>query len=107
MRRIIKHSKPEKIDLLELAMGYESKWQGYYKYPGRSNWEKLPHSLSAQNEVFNSIKTFVVFVAPHLEDQFVANYNIHSTKQGRILKRRFKNYGAEINISVNGMLTKA
>jgi hypothetical protein len=68
---------------------------------------KLPPSPQSQDEIFNSIRTYLVFVPTHLENLFVSNYNIQEVKDGKLLKRRFKNYGAEINISSDGMLTKA
>ena len=54
----------------------------------------LPENPAEQEEIFNSIKTYVVFVAPDLEERFKENYNIIKTNKGRILKRRFKNFGA-------------
>ncbi len=42
-----------------------------------------------------------------VEKEFRSNYNVEERKGGKYLKKRFKNYGSEINISVEGVLTRA
>ncbi len=57
--------------------------------------------------MFNYQRTFLVMVPKAVEKEFRSNYNVEERKGGKYLKKRFKNYGSEINISVEGVLTRA
>lgn len=85
----------------------DKNWLPYYKYPGKSNWMRLEEDPTTYDDVFNYPRIYLVMVPPGLEKKFLENYNIQEQSAGKVLRKRLKNYGEEINISVDGVLTKA
>lgn len=57
--------------------------------------------------LFSATKTYVALVARELSEGFERRYNQHEGPKGQVINERLFNYGSEINVYVNGVLTKA
>ncbi len=49
----------------------------------------------------------MLFVLPQYAKKFDLDYNIQEERKEQKLKRRLRNYGAEVNVSIQGVLTRA
>jgi hypothetical protein len=78
--KIKKFSKTSTFNIEDIATETEKQWRPYYKYPGKNNWMLLPTNRAARDEIFNSIRTYLVFVRPDLEEEFKDKFNILTTK---------------------------